>query len=287
MVGTQKHFFLDKNKQSYTFRKTTAMKIEISNVKKSFGDNEVVNIDNLSIDNGELIGLVGNNGAGKTTLFRIILDLLKANDGKVEMTTADVESPQIINPALSEDWKTITGAYIDEGFLIEFLTPEEYFYFIGKVNNISKEEVDSKLEMFEKFMGDEILGKKKLIRSFSAGNKQKIGIISTLLHRPDLVILDEPFNFLDPTSQIMLKNLLVEYNKETNATIIVSSHNLSHTIDISSKIVLMEHGQIIKILENNSAEARKELEDYFNVKESVSAEDESEKEITEQDEINQ
>lgn len=279
--------FLNKNKQSYTFRKTTAMKIEISNVKKSFGDNEVVNIDNLSIDNGELIGLVGNNGAGKTTLFRIILDLLKANDGKVEMTTADVESPQIINPALSEDWKTITGAYIDEGFLIEFLTPEEYFYFIGKVNNISKEEVDSKLEMFEKFMGDEILGKKKLIRSFSAGNKQKIGIISTLLHRPDLVILDEPFNFLDPTSQIMLKNLLVEYNKETNATIIVSSHNLSHTIDISSKIVLMEHGQIIKILQNNSAEARKELEDYFNVKESVSAEDESEKEITEQDEINQ
>lgn len=287
MVGTQKHFVLDKDKQSYTFRKTTAMKIEISNVKKSFGDNEVVNIDNLSIDNGELIGLVGNNGAGKTTLFRIILDLLKANDGKVEMTTADVESPQIINPALSEDWKTITGAYIDEGFLIEFLTPEEYFYFIGKVNNISKEEVDSKLEMFEKFMGDEILGKKKLIRSFSAGNKQKIGIISTLLHRPDLVILDEPFNFLDPTSQIMLKNLLVEYNKETNATIIVSSHNLSHTIDISSKIVLMEHGQIIKILQNNSAEARKELEDYFNVKESVSAEDESEKEITEQDEINQ
>lgn len=263
------------------------MKIEISNVKKSFGDNEVVNIDNLSIDNGELIGLVGNNGAGKTTLFRIILDLLKANDGKVEMTTADTESPQTINPALSEDWKTITGAYIDEGFLIEFLTPEEYFYFIGKVNNISKEEVDSKLEMFEKFMGDEILGKKKLIRSFSAGNKQKIGIISTLLHRPDLVILDEPFNFLDPTSQIMLKNLLVEYNKETNATIIVSSHNLSHTIDISSKIVLMEHGHIIKILENNSAEARKELEDYFNVKESVSAEDESEKEITEQDEINQ
>ena len=234
--------------------------IEIKNLKKAFGDNVAVDIDSYSIGDGELIGLVGNNGAGKTTLFRLMLDLLKADDGSVEYTYTD---GTIVNPAESEEWKSRTGAYIDEGFLIDFLTPEEYFEFIGKVSGISKAEMEERLSQYERLMAGEILGHKKLIRDLSAGNKHKVGIISTLLTRPSLVILDEPFNFLDPSSQTMLKHILTEYNQQTGAIIIISSHNLQHTIDISTRITLLEHGHIIKDLPNSNHSAAEELESYF------------------------
>ena len=235
--------------------------ITISNLKKTFGEKTAVNIGDFTIHAGDLLGLVGNNGAGKTTLFRLILDLLKADEGHVELTFDETGT---INPAESEEWKRLTGAYIDEGFLIEFLTPEEYFYFIGKVSGLDKATVDERLQSFEHFMNGEVLGQKKLIRDLSAGNKQKVGIISALLHRPKLIILDEPFNFLDPTSQNVIKRILVDYNRETGATILISSHNLAHTIDISPRIALLEHGVIIRDLPNEERSAEKELEEYFN-----------------------
>ncbi len=229
--------------------------ITIENLKKCFGEKVAVDIDNFTINSGDILGLVGNNGAGKTTLFRLILDLLKADEGKVAIDD--------VNPAEDESWKQQTGAYIDEGFLIEFLTPEEFFYFIGKVNGMKKEEVDERLADFEHFMGGEILGQKKLIRNLSAGNKHKVGIISTLLNKPKLVILDEPFNFLDPTSQNVLKHILTKYNQETGATILVSSHNLAHTVEISTRIALLEQGKIIRDITNEKGSAEKELKDYF------------------------
>lgn len=247
--------------------------ITITNLKKQFGENTAVDIDHFTINDGDILGLVGNNGAGKTTLFRLMLDLLKADNGQVGYTftapagNGDASLPtatELINPAESEEWKQHTGAYIDEGFLIDFLTPEEYFYFIGKVNGLTNEEVDNRLSLFEHFMNGEVLGQKKLIRNLSAGNKQKVGIISTLLNRPQLIILDEPFNFLDPTSQNVLKHLLADYHRETRATILISSHNLAHTVDISSRIALLEHGVIIRDLPNEASSAEKELEEYFN-----------------------
>lgn len=247
--------------------------ITITNLKKQFGENTAVDINHFTINDGDILGLVGNNGAGKTTLFRLMLDLLKADNGQVGYTftapagNGDASLPtatELINPAESEEWKQHTGAYIDEGFLIDFLTPEEYFYFIGKVNGLTNEEVDKRLSLFEHFMNGEVLGQKKLIRNLSAGNKQKVGIISTLLNRPQLIILDEPFNFLDPTSQNVLKHLLADYHRETRATILISSHNLAHTVDISSRIALLEHGVIIRDLPNEAGSAEKELEEYFN-----------------------
>ncbi len=240
------------------------MNIKIENLKKCFGEKTAVDIAEFTINDGDMLGLVGNNGAGKTTLFRLILDLIQADEGHVDITlpATEGEAP-VVNPALSEDWKNFTGAYIDEGFLIDFLTPEEYFHFIGKVNGMSKQQVDERLNDFEHFMGGEVLGQKKLIRNLSAGNKQKVGIISTLLNKPQLVILDEPFNFLDPSSQNILKHLLEEHNQQTGATILISSHNLSHTVDISSRIALLEHGVIIRDLNNKDENARQELEAYF------------------------
>ena len=173
--------------------------IIIDKLKKNFGEKIAVDIEHYEINQGDMLGLVGNNGAGKTTLFRIMLDLLKADDGKVIINDIDVSQ--------SEDWKSITGAFIDDGFLIDYLTPEEYFYFIGKMYGLKKEEVDERLIPFERFMSGEVIGHKKLIRNYSAGNKQKIGIISAMLHYPQLLILDEPFNFLDPSSQSIKKHL--------------------------------------------------------------------------------
>ena len=229
--------------------------ITISNIKKAFGKTVASDIPSFVINDGDILGLVGNNGAGKTTLFRMILDLLKPDEGQVTIND--------VNPAESEEWKDWTGAYIDDSFLVDFLTPEEFFAFLGKINNIPQEEVDARLQPFERLAGGEIFGQKKLIRNLSAGNKQKIGIMSALLLRPKLVILDEPFNFLDPSSQNILKHILTDYNRETGATILISSHNLAHTIDISTRIALLEKGQIIRDLPNAEGSARDELENYF------------------------
>lgn len=233
--------------------------ITIDKLKKNFGEKVAVDIEHYEINQGDMLGLVGNNGAGKTTLFRLMLDLLKADDGKVIINDIDVSQ--------SEDWKSITGAFIDDGFLIDYLTPEEYFYFIGKMYGLKKEEVDERLVPFERFMSGKVIGHKKLIRNYSAGNKQKIGIISAMLHYPQLLILDEPFNFLDPSSQSIIKHLLKKYNEEHQATVIISSHNLNHTVDVCPRIALLEHGVIIRDIINEDNSAEKELEDYFNVEE--------------------
>ena len=229
--------------------------IEISNLRKSFGEKCACDIPQLSIGSGEIIGLVGNNGAGKTTLFRLLLDLLKPDQGNVSLDNIDVQN--------SEDWKTFTGAYIDNGFLIDFLTPEEYFSFIGKVSSLTEEEVNERSSAFEQFTGGEVFGRNVLIRNLSAGNKQKVGIISALITRPRLLILDEPFNFLDPSSQNLLKHIIKEYREATGATIIISSHNLTHTIDISTRILLMEHGEIKRDITDITPESVEALNDYF------------------------
>lgn len=233
------------------------MDIFLEKLKKCYGSHVALNIDQYTLAGGEIVGLVGNNGAGKTTLFRLMLDLLKADEGHVCIDDIEVSR--------SEEWKEFTGAYLDESFLIDYLTPEEYFHFIGKICGLDAATVDERLSAYERFMNGEILGQKKFIRNLSAGNKQKVGILAALLNRPQLLVLDEPFNFLDPSSQSALKHLLREYHQETGATILVSSHNLNHTVDISSHIILLEHGVIIRDLKNEEGNAEKELEAYFEI----------------------
>lgn len=256
------------------------MNIQLHNLQKRFGEKTAVNIADFTINDGEIVGLVGNNGAGKTTLFRLMLDLLQADEGRVVMrpdksryadggdagARVDLTAlPDEIDPSASEDWKLVTGAYIDNSFLIDFLTAEEYFEFVGRVSGMSKQQTGERLKDFEAFMNGEVLGQKKYIRDFSAGNKQKVGIVAALMNRPQLVILDEPFNFLDPSSQHQLKRLITEFNRETGATVLVSSHNLQHTVEISTRVALLEHGVIISDLDNTDGKAEEKLEEYFNV----------------------
>jgi ABC-2 type transport system ATP-binding protein len=228
--------------------------IRIENLIKRYQDMTVLDIAEIDIPKGQVFGLVGNNGAGKTTLFSLLLDLIQATEGKVMINQVDVST--------SEDWKTNTAAFLDDSFLIGYLTPEEYFYFIGELRKVSKEEVDELLSGYADFFNDEILNKKKYIRDLSKGNQKKVGVVATFIGAPELLILDEPFANLDPTTQIRLKELLTEKGKDPNITILISSHDIQHVTEVCERIAVLEKGKIVKDLQT-TAKTLKELEAFF------------------------
>ncbi len=228
--------------------------IEIKGLKKVYAGVAVVNVPHIEIKKGESIGLIGNNGAGKTTLFRMLLDLIRPESGEALINGENV--------AHGEKWKDTCAAYLDEGFLIDYLTPEEYFYFIGGLHNQTRAHVDDFLAGYAEFFNGEILKRGKYIRDLSKGNQCKVGVAACLLQSPELLMLDEPFANIDPSTQIRLKNLLKDLNKSRGMTTIVSSHDLSHVTEVCDRILLMEKGKIIKDITTN-ASTLKELEEYF------------------------
>ena len=230
--------------------------IEVRNLKKVYKKTEVVNIPSLAIPAGESFGLVGNNGAGKTTFFRMILDLVRPTDGEVTSKGANVR--------YSEEWKRYTGSYLDEGFLIDFLTPDEYFTFIGDIHHLSKGDVNEFLDAFAEVFNDEILGKKKYIRDLSKGNQKKVGIAASLMIRPEIILLDEPFANLDPSTQIRLKKYLIDIKQQKQVTMLISSHDLNHVTEVCERIVVLEKGDIIYDIKTGE-NTLKELEQHFAV----------------------
>ncbi len=229
--------------------------IEIHNLTKSYKKITVLNVPSLLIQRGESFGLVGNNGAGKTTLFSLIVDIIKASSGSVSSDGKEV--------TMSDHWKSYTGSYLDESFLIDFLTPEEYFDFIGHLHGWPKEGTREKLQIYADFFGDEILGKKKFIRELSKGNQKKVGIVGALLAEPSVVILDEPFPHLDPSSVIRLKRILKDLT-EKGVTLLLSSHDLNHVTEVCNRIAVLEKGIVVNDKETNE-NTLKELEEYFAV----------------------
>lgn len=230
--------------------------LTISNLSKVYSGVTVLDIQELSIGNGESFGLVGNNGAGKTTLFRLILDLIRPQTGFVLSKENDVSK--------SESWKYYTGSYLDRNFLIDFLTPEEYFEFNGRIHGMSPEDLKTFLASMEDFFNEEILGRKKFIRDLSKGNQQKIGVAAALMAEPEVIILDEPFNGLDPSSQIRLINMLNKLKKEKQTTMLISSHDLNHVTEVCNRIAILEKGIIVKDLKT-SENTLKDLQSYFSV----------------------
>jgi ABC-2 type transport system ATP-binding protein len=230
--------------------------LQVKNIEKAYNGKTVVQIPELGIAAGETVGLVGNNGAGKTTLFRMILDLIRPSKGEV--------FSKGVNVALAEDWKNYTGSHLDEGFLIDYLTPEEYFKFIGDLHGLSAGDITERLQPFMDLFNGEILNQKKYIRDFSKGNQKKIGVAAAALSCPELLILDEPFANLDPSSQIRLKNLLKLFRDQYHTTLLISSHDLSHVIEVCDRIVILEKGLIVQDMET-TATTLQELEAYFTV----------------------
>jgi ABC-2 type transport system ATP-binding protein len=228
--------------------------IKTENLKKAYDKNIVLNLPDLQIGPGESFGLVGNNGAGKTTFFSLILDLIEATEGRILSNEENVKQ--------SEHWKRYTGAYLDENFLIDFLTPDEYFEFIARLYQLSKQDYDDFLEIFSSFFKEEIVGTKKFIRELSKGNQKKVGIAAAFMSRPDVIILDEPFPHLDPSSVMRLKEIIQKERNERNPTVLISSHDLNHITEVCERIVLLEKGDVLKDLrsEENALQALKE---YF------------------------
>ena len=230
--------------------------ITIDIVSKKYGKAEVLNIDALEIPTGQSFGLVGNNGAGKTTLFNILLDLIRPTTGAIVTNDISVNK--------SEAWKKFTGSFIDESFLISYLTPEEYFQFIGDLRGMNKADVTSFLSQFDEFFNEEVLGKKKYLRDLSKGNQKKVGIVAAIMGNPQVIVLDEPFANLDPTTQIRLKKLLKTLTTDKDVTVLVSSHDLSHVTEVCERIVVLDKGLVVKDI-TTSRETLKELESYFAV----------------------
>ncbi len=228
--------------------------IAVHNLSKKYGGKTVLNIDSMKIPRGQSFGLVGNNGAGKTTLFNLLLDLIPATTGHIK--NHDIQVNQ------SEAWKPFTTAFIDESFLIGYLTPEEYFYFIGELRGRNKADVDALLAQFEDFFHGEILGQNKYLRDLSKGNQKKAGIVASFIGNSEVVILDEPFANLDPTTQIRLKAIIKDLAAKEGVTVLVSSHDLMHVTEVCERIVVLNKGEIVKDIQT-SAQTLKELETFF------------------------
>lgn len=230
--------------------------IKIEQITKQYGGQIVLDLPALLIPAGESFGLVGNNGAGKTTLFRLLLDLIKPESGSVFIKDEDVSA--------AAGWKQFTGSYLDQGFLIDFLSPEEFFQFTAKVKGMSGDDLSLFLEEMESFFQGEVMGKGKLIRNHSMGNKQKVGIAAALMGKPELVILDEPFNSLDPSTQIRLKNLIKKWQEENQITFLISSHDLTHITEVCSRIVVLHEGKIAHDIKT-AEDTLESLRSYFAV----------------------
>lgn len=228
--------------------------ITVHNLTKKYNANTVLNIGHLEIPKGQSFGLVGNNGAGKTTLFSLLLDLIQPSSGHIINNEVQVDQ--------SEEWKPFTSAFIDESFLIGYLTPEEYFYFIGELRGRNKADVDALLGTYEDFFHGEILGQKKYLRDLSKGNQKKVGIVASFIGNPEVVILDEPFANLDPTTQIRLKGIIKDLAAKEGVTVLVSSHDLIHVTEVCERIVVLNKGEVVKDI-HTSTETLKELEAFF------------------------
>ena len=230
--------------------------IQASQLSKKYGGVSVLNMESLEIPKGQTFGLVGNNGAGKTTFFNLLLDLIQPSTGHI--TNNGIQADK------SEDWKTFTSSFIDESFLIGYQTPEEYFYFIGELRSMNKADIDTFMEQFREIFNDEIIGKKKYLRDLSKGNQKKAGIVAALIGNPEVIILDEPFANLDPTTQIRLKQIIKKMTQNRDVTILISSHDLTHVTEVCERIVVLDKGDIVKDLKTSAA-TLKELESHFAV----------------------
>lgn len=228
--------------------------IQAINLQKAYSGTTVLNLTELNINKGEVFGLVGNNGAGKTTLFSLVMDLIRATKGKVLINEIPV--------AKSEEWKEMVAAYIDESFTIGYLTPDEYFSFIGELRNMNDNDVGTFLDGFKDFFKDEIVGKKKFIRDLSKGNQKKVGVVGALMGNADVIVLDEPFANLDPSSQYQLRNIIKEYAQQKEKTLLISSHDLDHVADVCTRIVILEKGEIVRDVQKTDSTLA-ELEEFF------------------------
>lgn len=223
--------------------------LEIKNLKKSYKKKKVLDIDSLDIQEGAIYGLIGKNGAGKSTLMKLVLGLVKKDEGSIQVFGQEV------GPKNQKDLNKNLGALIENPSFYDHLTAYENLEIICQLKGIPKEEISKTLDL----VGLKNLGKKKA-REYSLGMKQRLGIAMALIGNPKLLILDEPINGLDPQGIEEMRNLFKDIVKNTSTSILISSHILDEIEKISSHIGILKDG---KLTYNGSLEGYRRLHPPF------------------------
>lgn len=232
--------------------------IEITDLSMSYGTNQVLKNINLEIFKGNIIGYIGPNGAGKSTTIKILLGIIKGYSGTVKVFGKDISD-------IDEGYKSKIGYVPEVAKVYESLTAREYITFIGQLYGMSYETCDKKGKKLMEILG---IGEAydSRLSSFSKGMKQKVVIISALIHNPDILFLDEPLSGLDANSVILIKEIITKL-KEEGKTIFYSSHIMEVVEKISDRIIVLNNGIIAadgNFEEIKNANFNGSLEEIFN-----------------------
>lgn len=207
--------------------------VEIMNISKSFGSLKAVDEVSFNIEQGELFGLLGPNGAGKTTAIRCMLDIFKPDSGSIS----------ILGGAMTETKKDRIGYMPEERGLYQDITLERCLNYLGSLKGMSPAEVKLSSETYLEHF-DLAAHKNKKVKELSKGMQQKAQIIATLLHKPDLLIVDEPFSGLDPVNTQLIKDLLREQHQQ-GVSLVLCSHQMNLVEELCDRIVLIDHGRAV------------------------------------------
>lgn len=208
------------------------MSLEIINLTKKFGEQTALNNINLEIKKNEIIGLLGPNGAGKSTLMKSIVGVLKTEDGQILFNGKDINENDI-------EAKQKIGFLPENNPLYLEMYVKEYLQFVADIHKISKEKVDAVIDLVG--ITPE---KSKKISQLSKGYKQRVGLAQAILHAPDLLILDEPTNGLDPNQIVEIRNVIKEIGKEK--TVLLSTHIMQEVEALCTRVILIHQGNIIQ-----------------------------------------
>ena len=211
------------------------MELELRNLTKSFGPKTVLRNLSLTAHTGYCVGVLGRNGAGKSTLFNLLTNVLLPNSGSI------VLDGQPLGETFPVAVKRRMGALVNQAYLVEQLTPEEYLQFVARIYDLP--DAQTRIQsLLAHLLEDYYTVRRKRLGSFSTGMKQKVAIASCLLHRPELLILDEPFNGLDVFSADSVLSLLNSYRPQ--ALTFVSSHNLAHIEKVATHLLIIDESEV-------------------------------------------
>ena len=233
--------------------------ISVIELKKFFGDVKAVNGISFDVKKGEVFGLLGPNGAGKTTTIKLLLGLLEPNQGKISIMGLNPETEEV-------QIKQRVGYVSEDPLIFKSLTPKDLFNFIASIRKLNAEETSERAQEYMESLGA-LEYYEQLVATLSHGNKQKIQIISSILHDPDLLILDEPLSGLDAKSVKVVKEI-IDIHIENGGAVLFSTHIMEIAEDLCDRIAIMNRGKIVGIgsmdeLRQQADRVGANLEDVF------------------------
>lgn len=236
--------------------------LQIKNLQKEFKDTQVVNLSSLSVQQGEIYGFLGPNGAGKTTTMKMILSLISRTAGDIEVFGQSIGT--------DKQYLNQIGSMIEEPSYYPNLTGYENLLVFQKILGFDKKNIQETL----KIVGlDQPKNKKKLVKDYSLGMKQRLALAFALVKKPRLLILDEPTNGLDPAGIHEIRELIIKLAKEHGITVFISTHILSEVEHIADRVGIINHGQLVYEGEIRKIQSNKWLEvrgDFRGLREAIS-----------------